>query len=101
MPVMTSRVERSRRHSPLDSRWAKRRSRSTPDQLTLGAAGLADVPDGLDWDAFSGRYFSGTRRHDLEAARTYEAYTHGRWFEHRGRGERLRGLPLCTRGATR
>jgi hypothetical protein len=100
MPVMTSRVERSRRDSPLVSRWAKR-SRSTPDQLTLGAAGLADVPDGLDWDAFSGRYFSGTRRHDLEAARTYDAYTHGRWFEHRGGGERLRGLPLGTRGATR
>jgi hypothetical protein len=105
MPVMT-RVERSRRHTPRDSRWAKRRLRSTPDQLTLGAAGLADVPDGLDWDAFCGRYFSGTRRHDLEAASTYEAYTHGRRFEQqdgrpRGRGERLRGLPLSTSGATR
>jgi hypothetical protein len=41
MPVMT-RVERSRRHSPVDLRGAKRRLSSTPDQLILGAAGLAD-----------------------------------------------------------
>jgi hypothetical protein len=90
MPVTTSRVERSRRHSPLDSRWATRRLRSTPDQLTLGAAGLADVPEGLDWDAFCGRYFSGTRRHDLEAASTYEAYTHGRRFEQQDQRRRRR-----------
>jgi hypothetical protein len=87
-PIRVSRLDDERSNTimttfgtstrgPLDLRWAKWRIRSTPDQLTLGAAGLAEVPDGLDWDAFCGRYFSGTRRHDLQAASTYEAYMHG------------------------
>ncbi len=33
-----------------------------------------DAPAGLEWYAFSGRYYPGRRRHDLEALKTYEAY---------------------------
>jgi hypothetical protein len=32
------------------------------------------APAGLDWYAFSARYFPGRRRHDLEAVRAYGAY---------------------------
>ena len=32
------------------------------------------VPVGLDWSAFSARFFPGRRRHDLEALRAYGAY---------------------------
>jgi hypothetical protein len=39
---------------------------------------LEAVPDGLDWVAFSRRYFPGRRRHDLEAISAYREYQHGR-----------------------
>lgn len=32
------------------------------------------IPNGLDWSAFSARFFRGRRRHDLEALKAYEAY---------------------------
>jgi hypothetical protein len=35
------------------------------------------APAGLDWYAFSARYFPGRRRHDLEALRAYGAYKQG------------------------
>jgi hypothetical protein len=41
------------------------------DQGTRGGGGL---PVGLDWSAFSARFFPGRRRHDLEALRAYGAY---------------------------
>jgi len=34
--------------------------------------GLEDVPDGLDWEAFSSRYFPGRDRHNLEAVSAYD-----------------------------
>jgi hypothetical protein len=33
-----------------------------------------NMPGGLDWQAFSAAYFSGRRRHDLDALITYGAY---------------------------
>jgi hypothetical protein len=80
---VSGRVESSRRHGPFDSRWPKQPLRLAPDRLTL-ATGLEDVPDGLDWDAFSRRYFPGRRRHDLEAICAYHEYQDGRrWRESR------------------
>ena len=35
------------------------------------------APAGLDWYAFSARFFPGRRRHDLEAVRAYGAYKQG------------------------
>jgi hypothetical protein len=35
---------------------------------------VAAAPAGLDWYAFSARYFPGRRRHDLEAVRAYGGY---------------------------
>jgi hypothetical protein len=40
------------------------------DQGTRGGG----LPVGLDWSAFSARFFPGRRRHDLEALRAYGAY---------------------------
>jgi hypothetical protein len=40
------------------------------DQETRGGG----LPVGLDWSAFSTRFFPGRRRHDLEALRAYGAY---------------------------
>jgi hypothetical protein len=71
-------VEASRRHGAFDSRWPKRLRLVAADRLAPALTGLEDVPDGLDWDAFSARYFSRRRRHDLHAISAYAAYTHGR-----------------------
>ena len=80
---MTSRIEASRKHGPFDSRWPKRRLRDTSDWAAAAAVGLEAVPDGLDWVAFSRRYFPERGRHDLEAIGAYHKYQHGR-----GRGEK-------------
>jgi hypothetical protein len=71
-------VEASRRHGAFDSRWPKRRLRVVADRPAPALAGLEEVPDGLDWDAFSTRYFPGRRRHNLEAISAYGAYANGR-----------------------
>jgi hypothetical protein len=71
---MSGRIEGSRRRGPFDSRWPNRRFR-------VGAAlpaGAENVPDGLDWAAFSSHYFPGRRRHDLEVISAYDAYKHRR-----------------------
>lgn len=75
---VSGRVEMSRRHGPFDLRLPKRRLRVVADRPAPALAGLEEVPDGLDWDAFSTRYFPGRRRHDPEAISAYGAYTHGR-----------------------
>jgi hypothetical protein len=98
-------VEASRRHGPFDSRWAKRPLRSAADRLTIALTGLEEVPDGLDWDAFSTRHFPGRRRHDLDAISAYDAYQHGRrWRESRRPKSRrsigLNELLLTTMGGT-
>jgi hypothetical protein len=43
-------------------------------QVAATAIGSSDVPDGLDWQAFSTAFFPGRRRHDLEALTAYGAY---------------------------
>jgi hypothetical protein len=97
--IMTSRIEASRKHGRFDSRWPKRRLRVTSDWGAAAAVGLEAVPDGLDWVAFSRRYFPGRRRHDLEAISAYHEYQHGRRRESmRPRSRRAIGLdePLPT-----
>src|SRR5919198_4104498 len=37
----------------------------------------SDSDSGLDWEAFSARYFPGSRRHDLRAIVSYAAYKRG------------------------
>ena len=51
-------------------------SYSMADELDLEVDRCEEPPAGLDWYAFSSRYFPGRRRHDLEALKAYEAY---RW----------------------
>jgi hypothetical protein len=86
-------VEASRRHGPFDSRWPKRPLRIAADRLTIALAGFEDVPDALDWDAFSTRYFPGRRRHELDAICAYHEYQHGRWRESR-RPKSVRSIVL-------
>jgi hypothetical protein len=93
-------VEASRRHGRFDSRWPKRPLRIAADRLTIALTGFKDLPDGLDWDAFSTRYFPGRRRHDLDAISAYHEHQHGRrWRESRPpKSRRAIGLdePLLT-----
>jgi hypothetical protein len=42
------------------------------------AASREDIPERLDWQAFSAAYFPGRRRHDFEALIAYGAYRHAR-----------------------
>jgi hypothetical protein len=96
---VSSRIEASRKHGPFDSRWPKRRLRVTSDWGVTAAVGLEAVPDGLDWVAFSRRYFPGRRRHDLEAISAYHEYQDGRPREsRRPEGRRAIGLvePVLT-----
>lgn len=44
------------------------------DELDLEVDRCEEPAAGLDWYAFSSRYFPGRRRHDLEALKSYEAY---------------------------
>jgi hypothetical protein len=95
-------IESSRRHGHFDPRWhtnglsprdrddrvtmigpagdAIRRweneggSYSMTDELDLEANRREQLPAGLEWYAFSTRYFPGRRRHDLEVLKAYEAY---------------------------
>jgi hypothetical protein len=61
-------IEGSRKHGPFDTRW----QRNSPHRAAGAAA--ADVPDGLDWAAFSARSNHGRRRHDLDVIRAYHGY---------------------------
>ena len=91
---MTSRIEASRKHGRLDSRWPKRRLRVTSDWGAAAAVGLEAVPDGLDWVAFSTRYFPGRRRHDLGVISAYDAYQHGRRWRKGSRPKRRRSIGM-------
>jgi hypothetical protein len=84
-------VEASRRHGPFDSRGPKRPLR---DRLTIALPGFEDVPDGLDWDAFSTRYFPGRGRHDLDAIAAYDAYQQGRRWRESSRPKKRRSIGL-------
>lgn len=52
-------------------------------KVTSAVANGADVPDGLDWQAFSAAYFPGRRRHDLHALTAYGAYRRARAIDER------------------
>jgi hypothetical protein len=85
-------IESSRRHGHFDSRWHTENSRPPHALVPVAEDGdpsiqnweneggrysttnKADAPAGLDWYAFSGRYFPGRHRHDLEALTAYGAY---------------------------
>jgi hypothetical protein len=47
------------------------------DTDTYGAPIQPDFESGLDWEAFSARYFPGSRRHNLGAIVAYGAYKRG------------------------
>jgi hypothetical protein len=87
---MSASVEASRRHGRFDLRWPRRPLRGASDWPAPVLVDLCDAPDGLDWNAFSTRYFPGRRRHDLEAISAYDAYTHGRQWRRGSRPKRRR-----------
>jgi hypothetical protein len=87
-------IEASRRHGPFDPRRQKRPLHIAADRLTIALSALEDVPEGLDWDAFSTCYFPGRRRHDLEAISAYDAYQHGRRWRNSSRPKRTRSMGL-------
>jgi hypothetical protein len=85
-------IESPRRHGHFDPRWRTNslsaRPRAIPAardsspsiQIWENEGGrystnheIAALP-GLEWHAFSSRYFPGRRRHDLQALKAYEAY---------------------------
>jgi hypothetical protein len=88
-------VEASRKHGPFDTRWPSGHRDRSDGVLSPPPLLAADVPGGLDWNAFSARYFRARGRHNLEALSAYAAYTHGRDWRHSGRPTppRLRLVP--------
>lgn len=70
-------VEASRRHGPFDTRWPSAPKNSAGAVSTAPPLRAAEAAEGLDWEAFSNRYFPGRRRHDMEALRAYATYTLG------------------------
>jgi hypothetical protein len=70
-------VEVSRRHGPFDARWPCVRNDSSGTAPTTSVR-IAEVPEVLDWDAFSDRHFGDRSRHDSEARSAYAAYRQGR-----------------------
>jgi hypothetical protein len=84
-------IESSRRHGHFDARWHTKgvnppRALASPahdcDPIQsweneggrFSMSNENDTSAGLEWDAFSTRYFLGERRHNLEALKAYEAY---------------------------
>ena len=50
------------------------RRRGDPGRLRANVSSSDELPAGLDWQAFSARYFPGRYRHDLEALIAYGSY---------------------------
>jgi hypothetical protein len=71
-------VEASRKHGPFDTRWRCARKNSSDAAPTAPPLRAAEAAEGLDWEAFSNRYFPGRRRHDMEALTAYATYKQGR-----------------------
>jgi hypothetical protein len=66
-------IDASRRHGTSDPRFSFRRR--TGGQPTAGTtAHIRELPNGLDWPAFSSRLFPDRRRHDFEVLKAYEVY---------------------------
>jgi hypothetical protein len=71
-------VEASRKHGSFDMRWPCVRNDGPGRVRTASPLNAAEAAEGLDWDAFFGRYFPGRKRHDAEARSAYAAYKQGR-----------------------
>jgi hypothetical protein len=88
-------VEAPRKHGPFDTRWPPDRRDGSDGVPSAQPLLAADVAEGLDWYAFSARYFRRRGRHNLEAASGYAAYRHGREWRNGGppKTRRLRLVP--------
>ena len=84
-------MEASRKHGPFDTRWPCVRKDNSRAQSTAPLLNAAEAAEALDWEAFSGRYFPGRRRHNFEAVSAYAAYSQG--HEWRTPSTRLRLVP--------
>jgi hypothetical protein len=70
-------VEVSRRHGPFGTRWPCVRQDSSGAVATASVR-TTEMPEALDWDAFSARHFGERSRHDPEVRSAYAAYRQGR-----------------------
>jgi hypothetical protein len=70
-------VEASRKHGCFDARWPRPR-RDSSDAAVTAPVRVDEVPEALNWEAFSNRYFRERRRHDSGARSAYLAYRQGR-----------------------
>ncbi len=77
----------------VDTRWPSGHINGS-DRVPAPPLLPAEVPEGLDWVAFSARYFHWRRRHNLEAA--YGAYKRGREWRTSGRPKPPRLCPVPT-----
>jgi hypothetical protein len=84
-------VDASRKHGPFDSRWPSVRKDNSRAPSSARLLDAAEAAEGLEWQAFSARYFPERRRHDSEAVSAYAAYKEGR--EWRTPPARLRLVP--------
>ncbi len=76
MAAATTTSPTQRRKAAVLSEWGEDGgfwAGETPQRSAEGAS-RRDVPDGLDWAAFSSRSFPDRGRHDLKALKAYEAY---------------------------
>jgi len=85
-------VEASRKHGPFDARWPCVRKDTSSAVPTAPLLSTAEAAEGLDWNAFSDRYFPERRWHDSEARSAYAAYKQGR--EWRTTPARLSLVPM-------
>lgn len=74
-------MEASRRHGSFDMRWPCARIDRSGAERTASNPNAEEAANGLEWDAFSDRYFRGRRRHDSEARSAYAAYRQGREWQ--------------------
>lgn len=88
-------VEASRKHGAFDTRWTSGHRARSDGVASAPPFLAADVTAGLDWYAFSARYFRGRRRHSLQALSGYAAYLNGREWRNSAipRTPRLRLVP--------
>jgi hypothetical protein len=70
-------VEASRKHGAFDIRWPSGHMATSDAVRSAPLLRVVEDAGALDWDAFSARYFSARRRHDLDALSEYAEYRHG------------------------
>jgi hypothetical protein len=87
-------IESSRRHGHFDPRWRTNSLSARPGAIPAARDSCPSIESweneggrysttheiaplsGLEWHAFSSRYFPERRRHDLQALKAYDAYRH-------------------------